>query len=188
MDKVKAFSESKIYIIRDLNEIIGIEKAIRFIEMYGGTQIHLPMVGSVFKKERDSAIYSDFEAGFSFRALAVKYNLAAATIRDIVKKERKLHRPTIESKEKAVSESDNELITELNQVIGTESTITLIEKLGGQQLYIPQMNTVLRDERNKCIYAEFNKGVSFKEISKKYSVSEMCVRDIIKRKLKTLRN
>lgn len=183
MDKIKAFSESKIDLIMDLNEMIGIEKTIRFIEMYGGIQFRLPMAESVFKNERDSAIYADFEAGFSFRALAVKYSLAAATIRDIVKKGRKLQRTTIESKEKAVSESDNENIAELRRIIGTKSTITLIEKLGGQQLYIPQMSTVLRDERNKCIYAEFNKGKSFKEISQKYSVSEMCIRDVVKKEM-----
>lgn len=50
--------------------------------------------------------------------------------------------------------------------------------------YIPQMNTVIRKEREQSIYKDFDSGASYKEIAKKYSVSEMSVRALIKKRKK----
>lgn len=184
MDIVKAFSESKLEIIVDIRQIIGVENTIKLVEKCGGTQLHIPMMKRVFKSERDASIYADYESGFSYRALAVKYELASATIRDIVNAERKHSRGTAYSKEILISESEMEVISDLRQIIGIENTINLIKILGSSQIYIPKMSTVLRQEREQCIYKEYNNGVKCKEIAKKYSVSEMSVRNLVKKQLK----
>lgn len=183
MDIVKAFSESKLEIIVDLIQVIGIENTIKLVEQCGGTQMHIPMANRVFKSERDALIYADFKTGYTFRALSIKYNLAAATIREIVNVERK-HSHDISSKETSIMESKMEVISDLRQVIGIKSTIDLVEVLGNSQIYIPQMNTVIRKEREQSIYKDFDSGASYKEIAKKYSVSEMSVRALIKKRKK----
>lgn len=82
---------------------------------------------------------------------------------------------------KAVSESTIETVADLRRIIGISNTISLIEKCGGSFIYVPQMNTVLKNERDKAIYSDFNKGISYKQIALKYGISELTVRDIVKR-------
>ena len=132
-------------------------------------------------------IYADFEKGHSFLNLSIKYGLASATIRDIVKRERKLKK-SIRSKETAVIESDDETIVALRQTIGVNSTLAIIEKLGGRQIYLPQENTIIREERESCIYNDFNNGLSFREIAVRYSVSEAQARYIVKKRMKKCKN
>lgn len=74
---------------------------------------------------------------------------------------------------KAISESDNEVVADLRQIVGVENTAKIIKQCGGAFLYIPQMRTVLKTERDKAIYADFNAGSSFKQIALKYGISEL---------------
>lgn len=82
---------------------------------------------------------------------------------------------------KAVSESTIETVIDLRHIIGVTNTIALIEKCGGASIYIPQMKTVLKDERDKAIYAAFNEGMSFKQIALKFEISELTARDIVQK-------
>lgn len=88
---------------------------------------------------------------------------------------------------KAIEESTIDVIVDLRLSIGSENTAKLIKMCGGTQVYIPQMDTVLKSERDRLIFEDFNNGSSMKEIATKYSISEMTVRDLI-RKERKLRN
>lgn len=187
MDITKAFAESNNELIRECCRIIGVEKTIHLINNFGGTQLYIPMLKNLFKDDRNACIYADFEKGHSFLNLSIKYGLASATIRDIVKRERKLKK-SIRSKETAVIESDDETIVALRQTIGVNSTLAIIEKLGGRQIYLPQENTIIREERESCIYNDFNNGLSFREIAVRYSVSEAQARYIVKKRMKKCKN
>lgn len=80
---------------------------------------------------------------------------------------------------KAIAESELELIEDLRNIIGVENTAALIKCFGGTQMYIPQMNTVVKNIRDKAIYSDFESGLSFREIAINYSLSEMTVRDLV---------
>ena len=86
---------------------------------------------------------------------------------------------------KAISESDNEVVADLRQIVGVENTAKIIKQCGGAFLYIPQMKTVLKTERDKAIYADFNTGSSFKQIALKYGISELTARDIVQKERKS---
>lgn len=82
---------------------------------------------------------------------------------------------------KAVEKSELELIKELRNIVGVENTVALIKYYGGALIYIPKMNTVGKSFRDKAIYSDFESGFSFREIAKNYSLSEMTVRDIVRK-------
>jgi Mor family transcriptional regulator len=187
MDITKAFAESNNELIRECCRIIGVEKTIHLINNFGGTQLYIPMLKNLFKDNRNSCIYADFEKGHSFLNLSIKYGLASATIRDIVNKERK-SKKSIRSKETAVKESTDETIVALRRAIGVSGTLAIIEQLGGGQIYFPKENTIIKEERESCIYNDFNSGLSFREIAVKYSVSESQARYIVKKRGKNKRD
>lgn len=67
---------------------------------------------------------------------------------------------------------------ELAEIIGLDAYKKLIEHFGGCQLYIPKLETILKEVRNKEIKENFN-GFNYRELAKKYHVSEMTVRKIV---------
>lgn len=80
---------------------------------------------------------------------------------------------------KAVSESTNEVVVSLRSTIGISNTIALIKKCGGAFLYVPQMKTVLKSERDKAVFNAFNEGMNFRQIALKFEISELTARDIV---------
>lgn len=79
-----------------------------------------------------------------------------------------------------ISECQNEAISELVQVLGIESTIKLLENFGGSQLYIPQIETLTKNEyRNSMIFTDFISGMSYRTIANKYELSEISIRKIV---------
>lgn len=75
---------------------------------------------------------------------------------------------------------------ELAEVIGLEAYKKLIRHYGGNQLYVQQAGSVLKDIRDKEIREKFDGG-NYKELSREYSVSEMTIRDIVAKKRKKLK-
>ena len=67
---------------------------------------------------------------------------------------------------------------ELAETIGIESYKRLVEYFGGCQLYIPKWETIVKEVRNKEIKENFN-GFNYRELAKKYNVSEMTIRRIV---------
>lgn len=71
---------------------------------------------------------------------------------------------------------------ELAETIGIEAYKNLIRQFGGSPVYIPKAETVLKEVREKEIKEKFN-GKNYKELSKKYGISEMTVRRIVSVKM-----
>lgn len=67
---------------------------------------------------------------------------------------------------------------ELADVIGLESYKRLITIYGGSSIYIPKVDNFLRADRNDRIKQEFN-GWNFKELSQKYDLTEVQIRNIV---------
>jgi len=67
---------------------------------------------------------------------------------------------------------------ELAETIGIEAYKNLIKNFGGNHLYIPKSETVLKEVRNSEIKAKFN-GKNYRELSKEYKVSEITVRKAV---------
>lgn len=67
---------------------------------------------------------------------------------------------------------------ELAETVGLEVYKILIENFGGCQLYIPKWETIYKEVRNKKIRENFN-GFNYRELAKKYNLSEKTVRKIV---------
>ena len=68
-------------------------------------------------------------------------------------------------------------IKDIVDVIGMDSFKDLVKLAGGSNLYIPNESNLIKPIRNRKIKEEF-KG-SYKDISVKYGISEVQVRNII---------
>ncbi len=75
---------------------------------------------------------------------------------------------------------------ELAETIGLEAYKRLIKNYGGNQLYIQQTDSVLKDVRDKEINEKFD-GTNYRKLSLEYGISEMTIRDIVSDKRKRLR-
>lgn len=67
---------------------------------------------------------------------------------------------------------------DLADEIGLESLIKLSSILGGSNVYIPKLETLLRPARDKAIKKEHN-GYNTIELAKKYNLSERTIREIV---------
>lgn len=67
---------------------------------------------------------------------------------------------------------------ELAETVGLEAYRKLVANYGGMSIYINKPETVLRDLRNAEIYENFN-GLNYRELAKKYHLSEKTVRGIV---------
>ena len=65
-------------------------------------------------------------------------------------------------------------------VIGVENTIKLSDTLGGLAYYFQQLDKVLIRKRDDLIRSEFT-GANHKPLAKKYGLSEVWIRDIVRR-------
>lgn len=70
-----------------------------------------------------------------------------------------------------------ESLMDIVDVIGLDSVKQLIKLAGGSNIYIPSENSVIKPIRNKIMKENFNG--SYKELSRKFGISEVQVRNII---------
>ena len=63
------------------------------------------------------------------------------------------------------------------EVIGIDAFKGLVKLAGGSNLYIPNENNLIKPIRNRRIREEFNG--SYKDISRKFGISEVQARNII---------
>lgn len=75
---------------------------------------------------------------------------------------------------------------ELAEIIGLDAYKKLIKHYGGNQLYIQQADSVLKDVRDKELNEKFD-GTNYRKLSIEYGISEMTIRDIVAPKRKQLR-
>lgn len=73
---------------RELAEIIGLDAYKKLVVNYAGSFLYIQKIDSVLKDLRDDEIREKFDGG-NYGELAREYNLAEATVRDIVAEKRK---------------------------------------------------------------------------------------------------
>ncbi|MBC2703987.1 Mor transcription activator family protein [Desulfobacula sp.] len=78
-------------------------------------------------------------------------------------------------------ENFNELIQTVVDVIGIDSTVKLIKEFGGEALYLPKLESVMRNSRNRDIRKDFT-GNNHRELSKKYRLTVRQIRYILRKK------
>lgn len=71
-----------------------------------------------------------------------------------------------------------EAYQEVARIIGIENAIKLSECLGGIAFYFPKIDALIQKKRDETIRKEFN-GVNHKDLAKKYSLSEIWIRQIV---------
>ena len=75
---------------------------------------------------------------------------------------------------------------EVAALIGPENFRKLMEVYGGAYLYIPKTDRLERMGRNESIRAEFD-GYNFRELARKYDLTEITIRSIVSDKVRELR-
>ena len=75
---------------------------------------------------------------------------------------------------------------EVAALIGPENFRKLMEVYGGAYLYIPKTDRLEHMERNERIRAEFD-GYNFRELARKYDLTEITIRSIVSDKVRELR-
>lgn len=73
---------------RELAEIIGLEAYKKLVVNYAGSFLYIQKIDSVLKDLHDEEIREKFDGG-NYGSLAREYDLAEATVRDIVAEKRK---------------------------------------------------------------------------------------------------
>lgn len=73
---------------KELAEIIGLDAYKKLVVNYAGSFLYIQKIDSVLKDLRDDEIREKFDGG-NYGKLAREYNLAEATVRDIVAEKRK---------------------------------------------------------------------------------------------------
>lgn len=73
---------------------------------------------------------------------------------------------------------------DIAECIGLESFLLLVEKLGGNSIYIPQMREVVKLRIYRKISEEFD-GTNIKVLAVKYGVSESTVYNVVRKQIQT---
>lgn len=63
------------------------------------------------------------------------------------------------------------------ELIGLKNTLKLAETFGGEMIYLPKLDGIMRSARNKEIREKFN-GYNFKELAKEYGITDIAIRFI----------
>ncbi|PKL15499.1 MAG: DNA-binding protein [Spirochaetae bacterium HGW-Spirochaetae-5] len=71
-----------------------------------------------------------------------------------------------------------EALQTLAQSIGMETTLRVIEHLGGMSMYFPKLEHLVRPIRDNNIRKEFT-GSNYRALARKYNLTETRMRDII---------
>lgn len=64
------------------------------------------------------------------------------------------------------------------RVVGVENALKLSEELGGLPFYFPKIGTLISKKRDAYIRREFT-GANYKELARKYALTEAWVRRIV---------
>lgn len=85
-DVKQIISECQNETVSELVQVLGVENSVRFLEVFGGSQLYIPRLETLTKSEyRNSMICTDCMNGMSYRAVANKYGLSEMAVRKIIK-------------------------------------------------------------------------------------------------------
>lgn len=73
---------------------------------------------------------------------------------------------------------------DIAECIGLESYLLLVEKFGGNSIYIPQMREIVKLRIYRKISEEFD-GTNIKALAVKYGVSESTVYNVVREQIQT---
>lgn len=73
------------------------------------------------------------------------------------------------------------------ECIGLDAYGKLVERYGGQAIYIPKADSIVRSLRDERIRSEFN-GYNYKFLCNKYNLSERTIRAITAEKNNEMKN
>lgn len=65
-------------------------------------------------------------------------------------------------------------------MVGIKAAVKLSEFAVGNEIYVPKLETMIREARNRRILAEYN-GCNLKEVASKYKINTDTVRKILRR-------
>lgn len=81
-----------------------------------------------------------------------------------------------------------EVYQTLAMLVGIEDMLKIAEVFGGgESIYFPKIESIHRSVRNRAIIAEFN-GYNFKALARKYGLTEMAIRAIVREEIEKKRN
>ncbi len=73
-----------------------------------------------------------------------------------------------------------EIYQALAEIVGIENMLKIAEVFAnGEMIYFPKIDAILRPVRDRKIVEEFN-GYNYEELAKKYRLSQMHIRAILK--------
>lgn len=88
---------------------------------------------------------------------------------------------------------DNVLIEDLHpalqmiaEIVGIEGALRISAECGGTSLYIPKVESALRNARERAMVNAFT-GDNYQDLAKKYRVSDRYVRSVIEKARKAIR-
>lgn len=68
---------------REVAELVGLEQYKALIAVFGGVNIYIPKPDSFVRSARDERIRDEYD-GYNVKALALKYDLSEAQVRNIL--------------------------------------------------------------------------------------------------------
>lgn len=89
---------------------------------------------------------------------------------------------SVNANENITADDLQEQHRELADIIGIENLIALANYYGGTQIYIPQVEMLVKNVKYKAIVEEFD-GFNIKQLAKKYDVSESTVYRLVRDKI-----
>lgn len=81
----------------------------------------------------------------------------------------------------------SEVWQQIAGIIGLENVKRLYKEFPGTNVYVPKLDELERSDRNKRIRAEFD-GYNFRELGKKYGLTEVTIRNIVADRTRELRS
>lgn len=69
---------------------------------------------------------------------------------------------------------------EIAEIVGLDDALRLVERCGGSQIYIPKMDSLTRQTRDKKMLSDFEKCRDYGKVARKYNLSEAHVRATLK--------
>ena len=67
------------------------------------------------------------------------------------------------------------------ELFGMEGALRLAQRSGSMRIYVPKLDTLVREHRDARIRAEFT-GFNHRELARKYGLSETWIREIVQHK------
>lgn len=77
-----------------------------------------------------------------------------------------------------IEDLETDAMVALAETIGIEAVKQVIRTFGGESIYIPKTESVVRSGRDRVIYQEFN-GSNYRQLARKFNLSLQQIRNIV---------